>query len=365
MFEELIRVLSEKGTSKLILLHHNADPDAVGSGYALMRAFPNVTVGASESINKISERLSDELGFKVDINPDPSLFDVNVILDTSSKTQLGDLAASLKDPYVVDHHSYTGDWAGASYCHCDEAKSSCAEIVYEILKEAGFCFSAENSAVALALLTGMATDTARFRYANAAALRSFAALMGESGVTMDDVLCIVEGEPFFDKSRKIAHLKAAQRSRFESLFDGDVVVATSHVSSFEASASKSLLLIGADVAFVACRNGDELRVSARAKSSVVENYGLHLGYLMNEVSREVGDGVCGGGSNTSCDQTGSGAGRRSCGGGGHAGAAGFNGINCEEKKVIDLCVSKLKLALNEKPATPAQDPGAKCASSDF
>jgi nanoRNase/pAp phosphatase (c-di-AMP/oligoRNAs hydrolase) len=63
----------------------------------------------------------------------------------------------------------------------------------------------------------------------------------------------------------------------------DWVIVTSQVSSFGGAAASNLISIGADVAFVASKEGDQVKISARARKCAI-NAGVNLAKLMEEIS---------------------------------------------------------------------------------
>ncbi|MDD1743080.1 MAG: DHHA1 domain-containing protein, partial [Methanomassiliicoccales archaeon] len=178
--------------------------------------------------------------------------------------------------------------------HCDDSKASCSEIVYELLKAAK---KTPTRDVALALMFGILTDTGYFKFAKPATLLTFAELMSVGNVPMDEAMNLVETET--DISERISVLKGAQRLKYWKV--GQYIVATSQGSAFEASVCKSLLNLGADVAFVGSQRGEQFRVSARATQAVVRK-GVHLGNMLGQIGTETTNG-----------------------GGGHPGAAGLTG----------------------------------------
>jgi nanoRNase/pAp phosphatase (c-di-AMP/oligoRNAs hydrolase) len=291
---------------KVVLLHGNADPDALGCAYAIYRAYPDVTIAAIGGLDRMAKVVSTKLAFEVKQFVDLDDYDVVVAVDSSSRDQIGmDVAG--RDLVVIDHHARCGDWDGTLF-YCDDSKRSCAEIVFELLKISGAKVDRE---VGLALAAGMLTDSGHFRFANPALLRSFAELLDTSGINMDEAMDLTDLEP--DVSERISQLKGAQRMRFERL--GDYIVAISLGSSHESSVCKALLGIGADVAFVGSQRDEKFRISARARQDLVRK-GLHLGKVLDEVGGET-----------------------SSSGGGHAGAAGLTGTG-DVEALLNICISR-------------------------
>jgi nanoRNase/pAp phosphatase (c-di-AMP/oligoRNAs hydrolase) len=291
---------------KVVLLHGNADPDALGCAYAIFRAFPDVTVAALGGLDRMAKVVSTKLSFEVKQFVDLDDYDTVVAVDSSSPDQIG-IDVKGRDLVVIDHHANCGGWNGALF-YCDDSKRSCAEVVFELLKVAGTKIDRE---IGLALAAGMLTDSGHFRFANPDILRSFAELMDASEVSMDEAMDLTDLEP--DVSERISQLKGAQRLRFERL--GDYIVAISLGSSHESSVCKSLLATGADVAFVGSQRDEKFRISARARQDLVRQ-GFHLGKLLDEIGGET-----------------------SSSGGGHAGAAGITGTG-DVEALLNICISK-------------------------
>lgn len=255
---------------------------------------------------------------KVEVIIDPSADELNnykrvVVLDTSTPSQLGTLVEHLHAPIIIDHHARTSNWAELSKIYyCDDTKTSCAEIIHQILKASNKTI---DRATGIALMAGIITDTGRFKFAKLETFRTFNEIMLESDVRPDEVLQIVESSDNLDRSQRIAHLKSAQRLKYEVIHDK--IVATSIVGAFESSACKHLLILGADIAFVASQKDDEVRISAKATHAQV-NQGLHLGKFLNEVGQDCG-----------------------CEGGGHAGVGGLNGTG-DPEAILKICTEKLR-----------------------
>ena len=91
-----------------------------------------------------------------------------------------------------------------------------------------------------------------------------------------------------------------------------------------------MIQLGADVSFVGAAKRGEVRISARAKSEIV-NKGLHLGRdIMPKISELIGGDA-----------------------GGHAAAAGANGIHDEKiDEAINICVEQVKQFIDKIKEEP-------------
>jgi phosphoesterase RecJ-like protein len=300
---------------KLVLLHGNADPDALGCAYAIARSFPEADICAPGGMDKIAKVIAAKLNIKVLERADMAAYDQIVVVDTSSPDQLGEFASVPPETIIIDHHARSDRWGTRTY-YCDDTRKSCAEIIYQILQAAGAKVERD---VGLALLAGMLTDSGHFRYSNGALLRAFADLMEDAGLEIDEVTSMTDLEP--DISERISQLKGAQRIRFDRI--GDRIVAISVGSAYESSVCKGMLSIGADVAFEGSQRDEHFRLSARARPEMVR-MGLHLGKLLEDVGTE-----------TSND------------GGGHGGAAGLVGVG-DVEAILNICMQRTMDFLREK-----------------
>lgn len=295
----------------LILLHHNADIDAVGSAIALQYAFPTYAIGAFKSVSQAGKQILGRFN-DCTILDSPVLekYQTIVILDSSSPSQLGVPSDLPEDVIVIDHHLRNELWQTELY-YCDDSKRACAEIIFELLEFIDFQI---NHQVALALLLGILADTGHFKYATPQSLINFARIMEIGELTMQQVFEALDNSETLDRSQRIAHLKGAQRLKFEQY--KKYLVAISQLSSYEASMCKHLLILGADVAVVGAQRDESFRISGRASAELV-NKGFHLGELFQELGLEL-----------------------STGGGGHPGAAGVNGIG-DVEMVLNACRDKI------------------------
>lgn len=310
MLSRIAEELAQKGGT-LVLLHGNADPDALASAFAVQSAFPEVTIGVPGGLDRVAKLLANTFEMKTFEDVKGISAKRILILDTSGPEQLNGVF-DLSDAIVVDHHAKNDKWAKARLYYCDDSKTSCSEILFELLKAAG---KKPSKDVTHALMFGMLTDSGYFKFAKPATLVTFAEIMAVHGTQMDEVMGLVETEQ--DISERISQLKGAQRLKYWKV--GEYIVAVSQGSAFEASVCKALLAIGADIVFVGSQRGDQFRISARATQAVVRR-GVHLGKLLGGVGSETTNG-----------------------GGGHPGAAGLTGTGDVEAILNISAESALKV----------------------
>src|SRR3972149_3758652 len=110
-----------------------------------------------------------------------------------------------------------------------------------------------------------------------------------------------------DSSERTARIKACRRAKLVKI--NDWIIAFSHVSAYQASAARALVDLGAHVAAVAGKRDDGVEVSFRCTREFNMDTGIHLG---RDIANPLGELLKGMG-------------------GGHAAAAGANGIGSVEK----------------------------------
>ncbi len=143
---KLRRFLETAGGDKsfLLLCHHNADPDSLGSAIAFARflkargGVERVRIGVAQSVSSYAKRLLRLSPVPIEKNPSVDE-DVVVIFDTSSLEQLEPIEIP-KDKFtiLIDHHVEKKNPITADISVVDSTRTSTAEIVWELFKYLGF-----------------------------------------------------------------------------------------------------------------------------------------------------------------------------------------------------------------------------------
>ncbi len=319
----MTNVLDELWSGRtLVLSHRNADIDAMGCSIALAAMFPEVTIGAVESVSRGAQNLLKSYDGRYPVIIDPQVdherspYDRMVFVDTATPSQVDPYDRFLSGSIVIDHHVANPALVEVNdRYHCEPTSPSCAQIVHRLAVEAG---AEVNSDAALALVAGILADTERFRIAPNSALSDSLTILEEGGIELAEVVQAIE-RPVYDRSRAIAMLKAARRSEYFEI--GNLILARTRVGAFEASAARNLVFSGADVGIVASEDGDTTSLTGRASRRAVDA-GFHLGEFFQRLSEITGGD-----------------------GGGHAGAAGFKAtlpVDELEQACLDLATETLK-----------------------
>ncbi len=323
----LLSDVAESDGKIVILSHLNSDPDAIGSSIAVHEFLKSKnlesTIAAAGGVNALARNLLKKLNYTIEVNPSLEGVNTLVILDTSSFSQLSpvDVRNFEGRIFIVDHHIPDPDLKKKVVkAKFDESMTSASEMVFKLLKEENFKF---NKNVSLALITGIVTDTAHLQFARSETFRIVAELLDASTMIYPEVLNFISipTEP----SRKIAHLKSASRLEMEKI--DEWIIALSFVSSFEASAARALVKIGADVSFVCSLDKGEARISVRANNNFVKKTGVNFAKDYAPELVKVVDGT----------------------GGGHVAAISVNGsFDGNEEELLKICYNLLVAIIRQK-----------------
>ncbi|MEM3730627.1 MAG: DHH family phosphoesterase [Candidatus Bathyarchaeia archaeon] len=326
---EIIKILEDVNAKFVVLLcHHNADPDAICSAYALSKLIKHlkpevdVEIGAAQGISRLSKHILKYLPIQVEVQPHVEKADVIILLDTNTIQQLNNLAEKVKSSkapiIVIDHHAAHPETERvAKLCITKEEASSTCELIYEFFKEAGLKAD-ENESKALFL--GIAFDTRHFVLANSSTFKVIAELI-DLGVNAQESLLLLSLP--MDFSERVARLKASKRVKLFKI--GEWIIAFSHVSAYQASAARALIDLGAHVAVVAGQKNENIEISLRCTKEFHEKTGIHLG---KDVAKPLGEYLKGMG-------------------GGHSTAAGVNGVG-EIEVGLKRCLKILKEKLSNQ-----------------
>lgn len=269
----------------LILLHSNADLDCVGSALALEEAYPRSILAAPKGVSGAGKRLVEGLDHEPlaeELPPDgDEPWELVVVVDSGNPSQVI-LPDRVQRILVIDHHQPLSGWPDGTRQLCDPDSSSCAELIFKLLEEAGL---SPGLAGCQALMVGIVADTAHFRHADAETFLTFARLLQLHDLPTRQVLELMKPDQHRELSRRVAQLKGAQRLRY--FRKGQHLIAVARTGAFEAATATALLAIGADVAFVASQKKRRVQLSARCLPRLVEA-GLNLGVLLKELAQETG-----------------------------------------------------------------------------
>jgi nanoRNase/pAp phosphatase (c-di-AMP/oligoRNAs hydrolase) len=197
-----------------------------------------------------------------------------VLVDTNNLSQLGaeistKVTRSSTPLVIVDHHHEHPEMKGrVSVEIIDSTSSSTAEIVARLYDTLGVSLGEK---IAEALLAAIFVETRYFTLASQQTFEGAAKLVA-AGADPKKIpaLLISPGT----RSERIARLKAAQRLKVEVA--GNWLLVISEVGSYQSSAARALLALGADVAMVGGKAKGGVRVNLRSTQAFHRNSGIHL-----------------------------------------------------------------------------------------
>jgi len=294
---EFFSCLADGPTSIVITSHKNADLDSLGSivGLAELLAIKmpekRITI-VLQSMNTMTKKLAQLLEITVPKDIDEIDGPVTAILLDCNNPQITgfkDLFSSdsFSQRLIIDHHAKHA--AGSLFADkywLESEFGATSEIIVVLAAQWGIGL---RPTTASALLGGILYDSQRFTRADAPLFQTVRLLL-HWGADYNTVQVLFRSE--MDRSEKLARLKAAQRIQLEIVHNG--IVAMTHVSSFEASAARALLNLGADLAVVIASRSTETRASIRARKEYLDQLGISVGEdLLDPIATEFG-GVGGG-----------------------------------------------------------------------
>jgi nanoRNase/pAp phosphatase (c-di-AMP/oligoRNAs hydrolase) len=329
LFDEIIKFFDELNAKNIIILcHQNADPDAIYSAYAFStllkqsRKRLEVEIGIPKGINRLSKQLLKYIPVKIKLDPDIGQADAIVLIDTNTVQQLNTLANKVKNTktpiIIIDHHAPHPETERlAKISITNENISSTCEIIYNFYEQTKKNL---NENVAKGLFLGIASDTRHFALAKSSTLKIIAKLI-DYGINAQEVLPKLIAPMTF--SERIARLKACRRVKIFKI--NKWIVAISKVKSYQASAARAIITLGAHLAVVGGQKNEKLNFSLRSTFEFYDKTQVHLG---RDIAQPLGTYLNGMG-------------------GGHSTAAGINGTG-ELEVAIKHCLNLLreKIILN-------------------
>ena len=269
-----------------------------------------------EGVSSSTKQLLENLGINIPDGILPVNIDAAILVDTNTPDQLGKIGERIMQGetpiIVIDHHHPHPDTTKiASLMIVDESAAAAAEVVYQLFHASK---TEPGTIEARALLAAIFVETKHFLLARESTFNVAAGLVkaGADPRRLSEILSTP-----MSRSERVARLKAAGRSQIFMM--GNWIVATSDLGSYQSSAARALLSLGAHVAFVAGESKDKVRVNMRATENFYNKTGVHLARdLSIPIGKKLG-GV----------------------GGGHPTAAGLS-VPGQVQDILKICVDVLR-----------------------
>ncbi|MCQ5376494.1 MAG: DHH family phosphoesterase [Candidatus Methanomethylicia archaeon] len=259
-----------------ITCHPNADPDCLGSAYALQSALnehspaSRVTIYVPDGISSSSNKFAAYIGIapSTEIPPETDVF---ALVDMPSLDQVPAVKAIVEEkgtPFaLVDHHTKEKATFRRAAFSLVKTRSSTCEVLYGAIGR-----DIKEKKALEALLGGIIYDSRRFLIYPQTAVATASRIM-RRGVEIQTVMETLFNDP--DPSERMAKLKGASRLRLKRV--GDWIIAFSNIGSFEASVARALTDLGADLALVVSEDDGKVRLTGRSTEKFSKSTGLNLG----------------------------------------------------------------------------------------
>ena len=283
-----------EGARVALLAHRNADLDAVGSiallYSTLSRVADSVCVYVPEGLSRPARLALERLALELPSCPEAEegSYDVAISVDAANLVQLGDAAAIYKGAsfrIAIDHHERGSIHEAADEAFVEPGASSTVEVTVFFLDTLGL--EPRDPRAATIAMAGLVSDSRRFLIVGR---RSFAAAqrLVDWGADYKVALDLAQaakhpGSEAEKLGERVARLKAFSRLRLARACK-DVLIAVTHIGSYESAVARSLVEEGADVAIVVTERREYFRVSVRTSRRA-----LASGVTAAEVARFIAE----------------------------------------------------------------------------
>lgn len=285
--KEVLLLKMVKEASKIVITsHQNSDVDAVLSCFVVKKLISKINSTAIVSVvtsgmNAQARKVVESLGIASEVRDGDSIpeYDLCLLVDVNNPMHLGSLRDNIsydKPMIIIDHHRPSTNTPSKALAILDENAVATAEVLCDLMINMDVRPSKEE---AQCLLIGILSDSRRLSMGTSKTMRNVAYLLS-CGASLSEAIATLSIPMTY--SEKIARLKASQRALIYSL--GQWIIAISNVGSYEASAARALVDLGADLAAVCNELNDEVRLCARASEEFVKKTGVHLGEEMDKLS---------------------------------------------------------------------------------
>ncbi len=278
----------------------NGDMDTVGSAIALASSHGNM-MACGLHLGRVAKKVCEELSApfrKIGSNHTkwPQSISAIVIVDSASLSQVGIELPEGVPKCIIDHHD-TDDW---ELSEDDLMIKMDVSATTEIIADYLLRYSPETltTPVRKLLLAGLITDTGRYRHANKSSFSKTSKLLEDQDIDYASLVEFIETEET-SPSERGSLLRGL--SRCKSIESGMWNIVHTNSGTLEGRLATLLIGTGAEISLVSRNRNGETRMTARASRRATVS-GIHLGLIMEEVSKQIGGD-----------------------GGGHDGAAGWSG----------------------------------------
>ncbi len=325
-FDELVSLIRRNyDRDVLITFHSIGDRDAVGSAVALSEYMPHSTVAMPDFLTNNARKMLASVNYDKKITAKFVHASTVIVTDADNTSVLGpfskELLAYTGDVLFIDHHLRTEDLktelpnAASVYVFSDETFNSTCSIVYAVLERLNYRVSKE---VATLLVNGMIADSADLQNASSLTFLQLSQLLKIADTTYAAIQ--EQYHSSIPISNRFMTMQDVKNANIENT--GKYIIVFGKATEHANVAADTAMNMGADAAVFWSVTQYEASISARLRSPLDKQLGMHLGVYMRDVARLL-NGT----------------------GGGHACAAGAYG---PEKEKVEEAAMEIVNRLREK-----------------
>lgn len=263
--KDFIEILNQfKDRKILILCHDDADNDAIGAGFA-MAELTKGTLAVPQRISEHAIELINKLAARVEVNPNPSNYDLVVVVDTADSQQLASL--ELTNYIIIDHHRNNLLIEG-SMAHIYKLVDSTCQLVYHLYKEID---ASLTPAVALGLAAGILGDTVGLTKASNKAIIDLGNILHDGNIGYSTVLNTFK---MSGKIERLQKLKAATSGKVYE-FPDSVLIYCQPDKNFLYYVATMFLELGADLALVSYQEDEWIHLRLVKSNQCLTDHNVH------------------------------------------------------------------------------------------
>ncbi len=273
--EEFVEFIKNYKGTVVLVMHFQADLDAVGSTIAMIHLISklnqNLVIRVLEpNLSQLSQKMMTLSSYQFNhIKMKEIDFPALIILLDLNQIENG-LISSKNSYIIIDHHIPIDLAVHLTYDFRLQNFRSTTEIITCLYHQASVPLTLE---IARSLIAGIIFDTRRFLYSDLKLFECISYLLSSNPDAYLEAQILITSSKSI--SERIACLKAAQRMKRMQI--NDTIIVISQVSSYEAAAARSLVFLGSDIAIVIANRKTETRISLRMSSEFQEKTDLSLG----------------------------------------------------------------------------------------
>ena len=289
-YRKLLSELKLLSGKTLISFHSRGDVEAIASALALRLLLPQATIGSPDRLGGHARSVLKRLNVSepgVLMPGELASYDSVVLVDVANPKMLGALENEFKTfsgkKVVIDHHITNTQFKGSNVFEFPN-RTSCCEVIFDVLKSSGFQVDKQTAAL---LLCGAFVDSAGLESANVETFKAVNELMLLSGLTISKVKTLTKRVVELNEINTVkANVANATRLKFKR-----EEVAFCSCKAYESATANQLIKNGVAVAVCFNEKSGDFSVIRNSKSKVFGK--LNVAKFLSKAASRF-NGECGG-----------------------------------------------------------------------